>query len=261
MSLFYRKLFTWASLGLLLATVLDHLHYAAAASKESEIDLGTTLVAIKYKEGVAVAADSRTSVSGYVSHRFAHKIAPVTESCTILRSGSAADTQQIAEKSRLAFLHRKYRYGLTPTVSQVAHYIRSLVYDGAGSVSLLVAGYDKDTTSSHIYSISQSGSLIEEDLFAASGSGSTYILGHLDRHLSPDDLLDEDTAIEFCRQAIELAVNRDGSSGGLIRVVIINGKGSRELTFHPPNNNPKEAARMLPGFASAKDLAASSTSF
>merc|ERR1712028_303129 len=45
----------------------------------NEVDLGTTLVAIKYSQGVIVAADTRTSVGGYVSNKFAYKINPIFE--------------------------------------------------------------------------------------------------------------------------------------------------------------------------------------
>jgi 20S proteasome subunit beta 1 len=205
----------------------------SAAVAQGPIDMGTTLVAIKYKDGVVVAADSRTSVSGYVSNRFAHKIAPVTDHCVVLRSGSAADTQQIAEDARLTFLHRRYRYGMIPTVSQVAHWIRSVVYDGAGTVSLMVAGYDDNSHSAHIYSISPSGSLIEEDLFGVSGSGSTYILGYLDDRVLADRPLDEDEVVELCKRAVELAVSRDGSSGGQVGIVVINAKGKKILPIIP----------------------------
>ena len=44
---------------------------------EEEIDMGTTLVALKFKHGVIVGADTQTSASTYVSNRFAQKISPI----------------------------------------------------------------------------------------------------------------------------------------------------------------------------------------
>lgn len=197
------------------------------------VQLGTTLVAIKYRNGVVVAADSRTSVSGYVSHRMAHKIAPVTDTCVLLRSGSAADTQRIAQEAHLAFLDRKYRYHSQPSISQVSCWIRSAVYDTTDAASLLVAGYDVETQSPKIYSIAPSGSLLEEGTFGVSGSGSTYILGHLDHSVKESSDLDEGEALLICRRAINLAIHRDGSSGGRICVAIIDANGIRQSSFPP----------------------------
>jgi 20S proteasome subunit beta 1 len=183
------------------------------------ISMGTTLVAIKYRGGVVVGADSRTSVSGYVSHRFAHKIAPLTDHTVLLRSGSAADTQQIAESARMTFLHRRYRCGIVPTVSQVAHWIRSTVYEES----------------------------TEGVTFAVSGSGSTYVLGYLDHHVSGD--LSENEAIELCQKAIELAIDRDGSSGGRFNIIVINGLG-RRIVETPLESIVSETPVRVAGFAS-----------
>jgi 20S proteasome subunit beta 1 len=225
---------------------------SAGAAPPSPIDMGTTLVAIKYQGGVVVAADSRTSVSGYVSNRYAYKITPVNENCVLCRSGSAADTQQIAWITRLELLDRSYRYGMKPTISQVAHCVRSFVYGSSGSVSLLVAGYDQNSKEGCIWSVSQSGALLEEDVYAVSGSGSSYIIGHLDHNLlQPGKELSEDDAVDFCKQAIELAMNRDGSSGGLVRILVLNAKGSRTITVFPStaSNSVKKEPENLLGFA------------
>jgi len=209
----------------------------ATEAAQAPIDMGTTLVAIKYDKGVVVAADSRTSVSGYVSNRFAHKISPVSENCVLCRSGSAADTQQIAWITSLELLDRQYRHGMKPTVSQVAHWVRSVVYGSSGSVSLLVAGYDEGTQAGGIWSVSTSGALLEEEVYAVSGSGSTYIIGLLDHQLiDRPEGLNEDDAIAYCKKAIELAMSRDGSSGGLVRIVVLNDKGRREITVYPSSD-------------------------
>jgi len=54
--------YCWLSLSLLLR--VDALH-------PNEVSMGTTILAVRYKDGVVVGADTRTSVSGYVSNRYA----------------------------------------------------------------------------------------------------------------------------------------------------------------------------------------------
>jgi len=204
------------------------------------VNLGTTLVAVRYNEGVVVAADSRTSVGGFVSNRYAHKIARVTPYCTVSRSGSAADTQIVARECRLYFRQRCLRYGLSTTVSvsQVAHWMRQAVIQMSdGQVSLLVAGYDHHHQAPRIYSVALSGALLKEGNFAAAGSGSVYVLGYLDHHIphKHDEVspLNETEAVALCQRAITLAASRDGSSGGIVRVCVIDQDGTREIEARP----------------------------
>jgi 20S proteasome subunit beta 1 len=136
-------------------------------------------------------------------------------------------------------------------VKELAHWMRQAVLaqrERDGQVSLLIAGYDpllpstpptsSSTTSHHgrIFSVALSGALQEEDGdFAAAGSGSPFVLGYLDHELTLEKQsqhglpLTETQAIKLCQRAIALAAYRDGSSGGLIRVCVINAQGTRYL--------------------------------
>jgi len=231
-------------------------HPAARGRSAGEVDLGTTLVAIKYDGGVVVGADSRTSISGYVSHRFADKIAPVAPRCLVCRSGSAADTQQLAYAARRVFERRELRYGGSATVSQVAHWIKSALYGGSRSASLLVAGYDVNEKGGEprIYTVLANGALLEEAdercSYAAAGSGSTYVLGYLDHYVASNGgsnggdarTLSEDDAVRICSGAIQLAIARDGSSGGAVRVYVCDRRGIREVAVPQPSSSPPAGA-------------------
>lgn len=251
-----------------LATVLQqHSHVSAASS--SEVGMGTTILALRFKDGVIVAADTRTSVSGYVSNRFARKINILLEepasSCVVCRSGSAADTQWLAREAKYEFASRKLRFGILPSVSQIAHYLKYKIRsaDSGLSASLICAGYDAET-GSHIYAITPGGSLLEEDMFCVSGSGSTYILGHLDYELRDRPLLEEQDAIDTVVRMVRLSIARDSSSGGLIRIVVMNANGLREITVYPEAPDNTTAAtkngRDLEGFAKVRPVQASSSS-
>jgi 20S proteasome alpha/beta subunit len=58
---------------------------------------GTTVVAVSYDGGVVLGADSRVSTGNYVSNRASDKITSLADNVYLLRSGSAADTQAIAD--------------------------------------------------------------------------------------------------------------------------------------------------------------------
>lgn len=58
---------------------------------------GTTIVACTYNGGVVLGADSRVSTGTYISNRASDKITCLTDNVWLLRSGSAADTQAVAD--------------------------------------------------------------------------------------------------------------------------------------------------------------------
>jgi 20S proteasome alpha/beta subunit len=58
---------------------------------------GTTIVACAYQGGVVIGADGRVSVGNYISNRASNKITPLTDNVFLLRSGSAPDTQAVAD--------------------------------------------------------------------------------------------------------------------------------------------------------------------
>ncbi|KAL3932306.1 MAG: hypothetical protein SGBAC_010911 [Bacillariaceae sp.] len=233
----------------------------------AEVDLGTTLVALKFDDGVLVGADTRTSVSGYVSNKLAQKIHKLTNSyednnhernddlsCVICRSGSAADTQWLCQEVTHDLRERKYRYGQSTSVRQVAHFLRyTMIELGTESLqaSLICAGCDEEE--GKIFTIAPSGTLLEEDIFAVSGSGSTVLLGHLDSlNISSDELYSEKEAIALVTKLLRLSISRDGSSGGLIRLVVMKkGTKLREITVYPDAPDAKSTLN-LPGFANAE---------
>jgi hypothetical protein len=59
--------------------------------------LQTTIMAMSYAGGVVMGADSRTSTGNYVANRVSDKLTSVAERIYCCRSGSAADTQAIAD--------------------------------------------------------------------------------------------------------------------------------------------------------------------
>ena len=54
-------------------------------------------MAAEYNGGVIIGADSRTSTGSYVANRVTDKLTQITDNIYCCRSGSAADTQAIAD--------------------------------------------------------------------------------------------------------------------------------------------------------------------
>lgn len=103
---------------------------------------------------------------------------------------------------------------------------------------------------------------MEQDGWACNGSGSGYILGLIDDSYpkkSDMNLWDEDEAVEFVKNAIGLAMERDGSSGGVVRLFVINREGKKGMLHVPAFNNKSQSddhhydvIHNLPNFAPPK---------
>lgn len=64
-------------------------------------------MAVEFDGGVIIGADSRTTSGTYIVNRVTDKLTPVTDKIFCCRSGSAADTQDIADNVKYNLqLHR-----------------------------------------------------------------------------------------------------------------------------------------------------------
>merc|ERR1711865_974153 len=168
---------------------------------DGEHSMGTTIMAVKYDGdggGVVMGADSRTSTGSYVANRVSDKITPVCGNVAVCRSGSAADTQALTDY-----------------------------------VKLIVGGWDKYNKGS-VWTIPLGGGMVEQQ-FSLGGSGSGYIYGYCDANYREG--MTQAECEEFVRNAVSLAMSRDGSSGGVIRTMTINQHGC-EKKYTPGDKLP-----------------------
>merc|ERR1712038_2079829 len=84
------------------------------------VDLGTTIMAMEYADGVVFAADSRTSAGSFIVNRVTDKLTKITENIYCCRSGSAADTQAIANIVRTNLEMHEIELNTPPQVSDAA---------------------------------------------------------------------------------------------------------------------------------------------
>lgn len=165
---------------------------------------------------------------------------PEASTCVICRSGSAADTQHLASIVRSDLVTRQILYRIHGTVSHVASLLCNLLSnDSTLSASLICAGYDHELGRGVIYSIAPGGTVFEEQMWAAGGSGSTYVLGYLDSCFSKEKssgktvIPTEEDALDVVYNALCLAMDRDGSSGGFVRMYVIDKHGKRFVSRMP----------------------------
>mmetsp|Transcript_7243 Transcript_7243/g.15499 ORF Transcript_7243/g.15499 Transcript_7243/m.15499 type:complete len:228 (-) Transcript_7243:345-1028(-) len=214
-------------------------HSAASMTPDwmtSEHSMGTTIMAVTYEGGVVMGADSRTSTGVYVANRVADKITAITNQIYCCRSGSAADTQAISDYVRYYTDQHSIELGTAPRVRTVAGLFRELCYANKANLQagIICAGFD-NKEGGQVYNITLGGSCVQQP-FSIGGSGSSYIYGFCDANFKQG--MSRDDAIKFTTEALSLAMSRDGSSGGVARLVVIDKQGV-ERKFVPGNKLPE----------------------
>merc|ERR1711865_916555 len=205
---------------------------------DGEHSMGTTIMAVKYDGdggGVVMGADSRTSTGSYVANRVSDKITPVCGNVAVCRSGSAADTQALTEYVRLFVSQHSIELEEDPEVKTVSYLFNKLNYGNKNNLmaGLIVGGWDKYNKGS-VWTIPLGGGMVEQP-FSLGGSGSGYIYGYCDANYRPD--MAQAECEEFVKNAVALAMSRDGSSGGTIRTCTINEHGMTK-TYTPGDKLP-----------------------
>ncbi|EFJ51606.1 hypothetical protein VOLCADRAFT_57026 [Volvox carteri f. nagariensis] len=195
-----------------------------ASHAEAAPSTGTTIVACTYKGGAVLGADGRVSIGNYIMNRASNKIAPLSEYIFLCRSGSAPDTQIISDNVRHYLNHMIAESGEEPSVEMAANLVRLINYNNKDHLvgAMLVVGWDKHG-GGQVFGAPIGGTLVKEK-WAIDGSGSTYIWGYCDSEFKEGMTREE--AENWVKEALALAMTRDASSGGTIRIITLDGTGA-----------------------------------
>eukprot|EP00672_Neobodo_designis_P001997 CAMPEP_0174852966 /NCGR_PEP_ID=MMETSP1114-20130205/27291_1 /TAXON_ID=312471 /ORGANISM="Neobodo designis, Strain CCAP 1951/1" /LENGTH=288 /DNA_ID=CAMNT_0016087587 /DNA_START=65 /DNA_END=931 /DNA_ORIENTATION=- len=190
---------------------------------DTPVSLGTTIMAVQFDGGVILAADSRTSTGTYVVNRSTNKLTKLTKKIYCCRSGSAADTQAMAEMASHYLNFHGMSNGADPTVSSAATLLGKLCYWNRWNIQagIIVAGWDEANGGS-VYNVPLGGALVKQP-YAMGGSGSVFLYGWADANWKSG--MNKDQALQFVRTAVAHAISRDASSGGMIRTLAITREG------------------------------------
>ncbi|BEJ02741.1 hypothetical protein CcaverHIS631_0705360 [Cutaneotrichosporon cavernicola] len=204
--------------------------------KKGEVNLGTSIMAVQFNGGVVIGADTRTTTGAYIANRVTDKLTHIHDRIYCCRSGSAADTQAVADiVHHHAQLYTSI-YGSAPPVATVAALFEKMCYENKDQLSagIIVAGWDEEKGGS-VYNIPLGGGMFQQP-WAIGGSGSTYVYGYCDATYREN--WGEEQTIEFVKNTLALAMSRDGSSGGCIRMCVITKDAARRI-FIPGNELPR----------------------
>jgi proteasome beta subunit len=201
---------------------------------------GTTIVAMRYTDGVVMAGDRRATEGFNIAHRGIEKVFPADRHSGVSIAGAAGPAIEMVKLFQLQLEHYEKLNGnalsLEGKANQLSQMIRGnlpMAMQGLAVVPLF-AGYDHDISGGRIFSYDPTGGRYEEQAFHSVGSGSLFARGSL-KKLYRDDL-DADQCVTAAVQALYDAADDDSATGGpdLTRrifpvVHVITGDGQRRM--------------------------------
>lgn len=191
---------------------------ATGATPPFEIRHGTTIVALRYAEGVVMAGDRRATAGSSIAHRAMDKVHPADRHSGVAIAGAAGPAMEMVKLFQLQLEHYEKVEGaalsLEGKANQLSQMVRSnLAMAMQGFVVVpLFAGYDLRRGMGRIYSYDPTGGRYEETDFHADGSGGRDARTTVKLGWRPD--LARDEAVELAVRALWNAADEDSATGG-----------------------------------------------
>ena len=158
----------------------------------------------------------------YVGDKVSDKLEPIHERIYAQRSGTSAHTRAVSRYVRYYVNNQALELQNYPSVESAAFCPQNIIYNNPGlSAHVCISGWDP-YKGYQIYDVNVTGFMRASNLVLG-GSGSTYIKGYADINWKENMTLEEARA--FIVTGIQLAISRDNSSGGCIRLMNITEQG------------------------------------
>jgi proteasome beta subunit len=193
-----------------------------------EITKGTTILAMKYRDGVLVAGDRRATAGNMVMYDRTDKVLEIDRHSVMAIAGVPATAYEMVRVLEHSFKYYRRTQLQELSFEGKLRAVAKLLKDnvpaalaGTGAVVPVFAGYDFEQGSAKIYFYDILGAEFEAVEYAVSGSGSPTIRGILhylntwgDRPLSA---LPEEDAIVQALRLLTSAAEFDSATGGVNR--------------------------------------------
>ncbi|MFW9992876.1 MAG: proteasome subunit beta [Candidatus Odinarchaeota archaeon] len=182
---------------------------------------GTTGLALRFKDGVIVAADRRVSAGYYIASTDGRKIHKISDTIAMAISGLVSDAMSLVELMQAELKIFRFDNEYEPTVKVAAYLLATIMHSGYRRyqpfyAQLLVGGVDQ--TGGHIYSLDPSGAAHEEP-YATIGSGTMLAMGTLESDYKKNISREEAEALAI--KSLKASIGRDLATGDGIDMYII----------------------------------------
>jgi proteasome beta subunit len=177
---------------------------------------GTTILALRYAEGVLVAGDRRATMGNTVVYDRADKVLGIDDEAVMALSGSPAVAYEIARLLEMSLQHYRRSQlqslslaGKLRVLSRLLRENLPMAMQGIGAVVPIFAAYDEQAEAGRIYFYDLLGAQFESVDFCTTGSGSHLIRGalyYLDRWGDPPlARMQEEASLELILKMLETA--------------------------------------------------------
>ncbi|MFX1491270.1 MAG: proteasome subunit beta [Promethearchaeota archaeon] len=184
----------------------------------------TTTVAVRVNGGIILGTESQATMGYLVASDTAPKILQITDHTAMTISGSVADAQQLINSVRAIAQLEALEKGRELSVKAISRLTSSILFRNRmfPLIAMLIVG-GVDDEGGHIYMLDPLGSMLEEEEFTATGSGSVVAYGVLEDEYRKDMSIDDGK--QLVTRAVNAARKRDIASGGSIQIAVVDSKG------------------------------------
>ena len=179
---------------------------------------GTTVLAVRFANGVVMAGDRRATSGNLISHRRIEKVYPADRYSGVAIAGAAGPAMEMVKLFQLQLEHYEKVEGTSLSLEGKANQLGQMVRNHLPAamqglvVVPLFAGYDIRRGSGRLFQYDVTGGRYEEIDYATSGSGSLHAGTVLKMGYRPD--ANRDDALDLALTAIYQAADEDTATGG-----------------------------------------------
>ncbi|MEJ7585534.1 MAG: proteasome subunit beta [Acidimicrobiales bacterium] len=178
---------------------------------------GTTCVAVRYTDGVVMAADRRATSGNLISHRSIEKVFPADRYSGVAIAGAAGPAMEMVKLFQLQLEHYEKVEGAHLSLEGKANQLSAMVRNHLPAamqglvVVPLFAGYDVRRQVGRLFQYDVTGGRYEESDYASIGSGSLHAgtvvkLGYREQ-------LDRSAVVDLALSALFQASDEDSATG------------------------------------------------
>jgi proteasome beta subunit len=185
---------------------------------EAEVLHGTTVVAVRYVDGVVVAGDRRATEGMSIAQRDIEKVFPADDFSAVAFAGAAGPGIEMVRLFQTELEHYEKVEGFPLSLEGKANKLGQMVRSNLPAamqglvVVPLFCGYDLRRQSGRIFRYDVTGGRWEDADFHTVGSGGRDARGTLKKRYRHD--LDREAAVDAAVEALYDAADEDAATGG-----------------------------------------------
>lgn len=185
---------------------------------------GTTVLALRYDQGVLMLADRRATAGNYIMFENAEKVYALDEETLIAISGSFAKSVEVCR-----FLKHSFKYyrrtvlqelsleGKLHEISRTLAANAEMAMQGIGLFLPIVGAYDRRLDTFGVYFFDGAGATFQNGSYACAGSGSERIRGifeYIARQKGRWETRKEADVLKDGLEMLSIAAELDSATGG-----------------------------------------------